>query len=208
MSGNVPASGPERATIRVVNPSTQHPRLRGARLKLRRAHEHLVRIAEEARRVTDPESFRLTYEVEGGGVHHVWRIHGLLTLDEMFSLWVGDCAHNLRSVLDHIAWELVSCSGQMPSTATHFPLKDVRPKQLSITPDPGTAAMNIVDQFQPYQSGGSHALLALLHLLDIIDKHRDDHGPIAITACYIGFMLPMMVEIQWWDKTWERTQDA
>ena len=40
--------------------------------------------------------------------------------------------------------------------------------------------------------------------VDIIDKHRDDHGVIAITACYIGFLLPMMVEIQWWDKEWER----
>ena len=40
--------------------------------------------------------------------------------------------------------------------------------------------------------------------VDIIDKHRDDHGTIAITACYIGFLLPMMVEIQWWEKSWER----
>ena len=38
--------------------------------------------------------------------------------------------------------------------------------------------------------------------VDIIDKHRDDHGPIKITACYIGYLLPMMVEIQWWDKAW------
>jgi hypothetical protein len=40
--------------------------------------------------------------------------------------------------------------------------------------------------------------------VDIIDKHRDDFGPIGITACYIGYVLPMMVEVQWWDKTWER----
>lgn len=35
--------------------------------------------------------------------------------------------------------------------------------------------------------------------VDIIDKHADDHGPLAITAIYIGYLLPMMVEIQWWD---------
>ena len=35
--------------------------------------------------------------------------------------------------------------------------------------------------------------------VDIIDKHTDDHGPLAITAIYIGYLLPMMVEIQWWD---------
>jgi len=35
--------------------------------------------------------------------------------------------------------------------------------------------------------------------VDIIDKHVDDHGPLAITAFYVGYLLPMMVEVQWWD---------
>ena len=35
--------------------------------------------------------------------------------------------------------------------------------------------------------------------VDIVDKHVDDHGSLAITACYIGYLLPMMVEVQWWD---------
>lgn len=35
--------------------------------------------------------------------------------------------------------------------------------------------------------------------VDIIDKKVDDHGMLAITSIYIRFLLPMMVEIQWWD---------
>ena len=35
--------------------------------------------------------------------------------------------------------------------------------------------------------------------VDIIDKHVDDHGPLAITSIYVGYLLPMMVEVQWWD---------
>jgi hypothetical protein len=35
--------------------------------------------------------------------------------------------------------------------------------------------------------------------VDIIDKKVDDHGVLAITSCYIRYLLPMMVEIQWWD---------
>lgn len=35
--------------------------------------------------------------------------------------------------------------------------------------------------------------------VDIVDKKTDDHGPLAITAIYIGYLLPMMVEVQWWD---------
>jgi hypothetical protein len=33
----------------------------------------------------------------------------------------------------------------------------------------------------------------------IIDKKVDDHGMLAITSCYIAYLLPMMVELQWWD---------
>ncbi len=35
--------------------------------------------------------------------------------------------------------------------------------------------------------------------VEIIDKKVDDHGMLAITSCYIGYLLPMMVELQWWD---------
>ena len=35
--------------------------------------------------------------------------------------------------------------------------------------------------------------------VDIVDKKTDDHGMLAITSIYIGYLLPMMVEIQWWD---------
>jgi hypothetical protein len=35
--------------------------------------------------------------------------------------------------------------------------------------------------------------------VDIIDKKVDDHGMLAITSIYVGYLLPMMVEVQWWD---------
>jgi hypothetical protein len=35
--------------------------------------------------------------------------------------------------------------------------------------------------------------------VDIVDKHVDDHGFLAITSFYVGYLLPMMVEVQWWD---------
>ncbi|MBK5287847.1 MAG: hypothetical protein JJE46_05200 [Acidimicrobiia bacterium] len=35
--------------------------------------------------------------------------------------------------------------------------------------------------------------------VDIIDKKTEDHGMLAITSIYVRFLLPMMVEIQWWD---------
>jgi len=35
--------------------------------------------------------------------------------------------------------------------------------------------------------------------VEIIDKHVDDHGMLAITSIYVRYLLPMMCEIQWWD---------
>ena len=35
--------------------------------------------------------------------------------------------------------------------------------------------------------------------VDIIDKKVEDHGMLAITSCYVRYLLPMMVELQWWD---------
>jgi len=35
--------------------------------------------------------------------------------------------------------------------------------------------------------------------VDIVDKHVDDHGFLAITSFYVAYLLPMMVEVQWWD---------
>jgi len=35
--------------------------------------------------------------------------------------------------------------------------------------------------------------------VDIVDKKVDDHGMLAITSIYVRYLLPMMVEIQWWD---------
>jgi hypothetical protein len=35
--------------------------------------------------------------------------------------------------------------------------------------------------------------------VDVIDKQTEDHGMLAITSIYVGYLLPMMVEIQYWD---------
>jgi hypothetical protein len=35
--------------------------------------------------------------------------------------------------------------------------------------------------------------------VDIVERKTDDHSMLAITSFYVGYLLPMMVEIQWWD---------
>lgn len=35
--------------------------------------------------------------------------------------------------------------------------------------------------------------------VDIVDKELTDHGMLTITSFYVRYLLPMMVEVQWWD---------
>jgi hypothetical protein len=35
--------------------------------------------------------------------------------------------------------------------------------------------------------------------VDIVDRSVTDHGMLAITSFYVRYLLPMMIEIQWWD---------
>jgi hypothetical protein len=41
--------------------------------------------------------------------------------------------------------------------------------------------------------------------VDIIDKNTEDHGMLAITSIYVRYLLPMMLEIQYWDYKNEAT---
>ena len=34
----------------------------------------------------------------------------------------------------------------------------------------------------------------------IVDKHVDEYASLAVTSTYIGYLLPMTIEIQWWDS--------
>ncbi|HZP29171.1 MAG TPA: VOC family protein [Acidimicrobiia bacterium] len=40
--------------------------------------------------------------------------------------------------------------------------------------------------------------------VEIIDRKTDDHSMLSITSFYVRYLLPMMVEIQWWDFKQDR----
>jgi len=153
------------------------PCLHGAYRKLLRARELATQIETEVLRVTVLERPTLEYERLEDGRLHQWRIHGLSDLDPMFPLWVGDCFHNYRTVLDHIAWLLVELTGKQPSIRTKFPLTpdDSQGEQLTVDPSipPGHRVNEVVKLAREIMSGqGEHASLAHLSRLDNADKHQ------------------------------------
>jgi hypothetical protein len=147
------------------------PDLKGVRLKLRRAQEHF----EEFRRlVADLRDSNVSYasqryDHEKG--EYQWIVEDDWVIPSRCATIIGDCLHNARSCLDHLAWQLAS----NPGRNTYFPIcptpeafKLGAPDQMR-TMKP--SAMAKIETLQPYNQPAGYAL-SYLHELDIIDKHR------------------------------------
>jgi len=94
--------------------------------------------------------------------------------DEIVSI-CGDAIHNLRSALDHLAYQLVLVSGNIPDKRTCFPIADSAEEYTSPSFRRKIKGMrqdviNAIDAVHPYKGGND--LLWRLNQLDIIDKHR------------------------------------
>lgn len=114
------------------------------------------------------------------------------------ALLIGDCVHNMRAALDHIAYQLATNHTKALSDSERkrieFPVfsdhKDFG--RMASKGKPGFASgpaklqhadpnvIPLIEAMQPY-NGGNWELLALLHDLDRIDKHRELHVSVAKT---------------------------
>lgn len=151
--------------------TTANDRIVLIRVKIERAKKNLLNLEREILAfgnktfyagTTDPE----TKHVELGE-HQIW--------DFDFLAAAGDVVHNLRSALDHLAYQLVwAGSGEEPSRRIYFPIaKDAAAyegekarKVEGMCPK----AIKAIDALKPYKGGND--TLWRIHELDNIDKHR------------------------------------
>jgi hypothetical protein len=103
---------------------------------------------------------------------------GFQRMDKMpfdIVLMAGDIIHNLRSALDHLAFNLVQVGGGTPTTKTCFPIAETREKYESSKAAKvrgmTDAAKVAIDDLHPY--GGGNESLWRIHYLDIVDKHKE-----------------------------------
>jgi hypothetical protein len=125
------------------------------------------------------------------------RVH-MFQVDMRISTLVGEFLHDLRSTLDHLAWQLVERNGGKPiDNATNFPILARPPttKRHGVKALPNirggisAEARAIIDDAQPYKFGAEYARhpLWILHELWNIDKHRH----VAIKGVRAdGFVIP------------------
>jgi hypothetical protein len=151
-------------------------RFRDVRIKIERARQHFVALDTEIRPFLQSEPYRVEDRTEANGEV----VGALVVKREAPREWgaaVGDVVHNLRAALDYLAWQLVEANGGTPSRDTEFPVyqhpegfAERLGKALAGASD---EARRIVTQLQPFNTAApARHPLAVLHALDIRDKHR------------------------------------
>lgn len=159
-------------------------RLRGILLKLDRADEHLHALYEEFAAVLDAHGagFFAPVEFDAQTGWHVSKVGEFGETSSRISILAGEVAHQLRSALDHLAWQLVEANQQTPNEHTSFPVR-LAPFSggrsfVRVTTRGGTlqgvppAAARLIEEAQPYHAAHpTRNWLAVLDRLWNTDKH-------------------------------------
>jgi len=160
-------------------------RLSGVLSKLARAQMH----AEEFERVcgryaeSRPYSVGEKQESYDNGILRTFFIDNVAPIPKELPVILGDCIQNLRSALDHLAWQLVLAAGNTPTDRTAFPIfeseftKKGKVRTIRIDGGVDPRALALIEAAQPYvrKRRGQDPRddpLAILHDLSNIDKHR------------------------------------
>jgi hypothetical protein len=166
-------------------------RLESSRFKLERARHHFTEAEGLEKAFLDgsgenglrPFYLKTEYEPQHG--YYSVRFDLVRTAPVGLSLAVGDCAHNLRAALDHLAWEIV------PAAFRNNPANEKKVRDISfpITGNPNNWSSlvglkvpgisnqqkNVLQSHQPFNAPagvGSWQPLSALTLIDNTDKHR------------------------------------
>lgn len=144
-------------------------------MKLGRAKEHLDRLANEVSAFRQ-NAYSISRQDNANNSRHRVRIE-LNIMPDPIGILVGEFAFNIRSGLDHLAWQLALLTTGNPARNTAFPICSTKPtdhsfqkKVLNIPPE----AVDIIESLQPYHRGEAFRDCPLwqLNRLCNIDKHQ------------------------------------
>jgi hypothetical protein len=150
--------------------------------RLQRAEEHFEAIKAQLLAYYDSDPCEISGEFDPNAEHPIITRIKVAPLPMRINTLVGEFLHDLRSSLDHLAWQLVEHNGGAPTENTSFPVLKIgpTPNKQGVQPPPTVVggvsedAMAIIEDAQPYKWGEHYAThpLWVLHQLWNIDKHR------------------------------------
>jgi hypothetical protein len=144
------------------------------RLKVDTAKEHITDLERELRSFLDTKPYEVGTKRDPQTRKLIYYLTGVKDTPSRVASITGDALQNLRSSLDHLAWQLVLANSCSPGNGTGFPIAEsaMKYKQLRARNVQGMsqAAIKAIDAIKPYK-GGNDALWRI-HELNRIDKHR------------------------------------
>ncbi len=159
--------------------------LTGVNLKLERAKRHLAHLEKAINARVNKDIYRFELNPDPQSGKHILTAHDVPEVDPQWGLEIGEILFNLRSALNHLAWQLVILDAGTPGEQTQFPVRATPfNKKGVLTPTQLTPEINspqileALDKVQPYYghdftpAPNHQSPLWQLHKLNNIDKHR------------------------------------
>lgn len=160
-----------------------HGDLSGVLVKIDRAKAHLNDFDDRVEPIEEACRDTIVREHDEKRLEHIFRLDRVPAVPPDLSAIIGDAIHNLRVSVDHLAWQLVKATGGTPrigADGTAFPILEQPPTpdrwgrtRPQINPSVPKGLRELLDEVQPYKrEKPAHHDLAVLHRLDISDKHH------------------------------------
>jgi hypothetical protein len=157
---------------------TSDERLALIRGKVERAEKHLRDLEVVRDRFIDTKPYVILSEHDPQTGDHIFKIMDIQIPPAEIGLIAGDLIHNLRSALDHLAYQLVYANGNTHTRQTAFPIwecaTEYHTQRGRRVQGMAQRAIDAIDTTEPYK-GGKGEILWAIHDLDIADKH---HAPL------------------------------
>lgn len=157
------------------------PYITGSRLKAERAGKHLDELESEIEAFFDEHPYEYFKTLNPQNLdNYLYRFPPQPIPPQSIGPILGDIVHNLRSALDHIAWQLALLTTEQPYRRTAFPIfvdtseDSVRHFQ-RLVQHVHADAIPIIEAVQPYHHPKGlekFHFLWVLHSLWNADKHR------------------------------------
>jgi hypothetical protein len=147
------------------------------RFKIERANEHIANLDRSIRAFFASKPYQVSTKRDPQTRRLIYFVSSIKQTPTSFSIITGDVVQNLRSALDHLAYQLflVGTKGSADGRHVQFPI-GFDAKNYAEQCDRRTVGMkkdmvDILNSLEPYRGGKGHKLWVLQELNNI-DKHR------------------------------------
>jgi hypothetical protein len=155
---------------------SKNERLKLILVKLDRARSHYADLKACQKSFLDSNPYQVGVKRDPKTNRNVYYVTSIKPTPILIASISGDLIQNLRSTLDHLAYQLVhiGTNGAGPFKNTYFPISEDSGKFTTELPGRtkgmSQAAINMIIALRPY-NGGNNTLWQL-HKLSLTDKHR------------------------------------